>query len=339
VAAVSAGLTELSAPRLAAGPLGHLQRLVGPTGLHVVDYRGVVHDSAELQRVRYVGTGANFRYLADLFFSSLQLVDTIQYAAAGAALRARGHDADVLLTDLPPIWRAAGPFLAAVRVPAWLRQEIAIAFGERTLPRAVENEAGRLARKHALTVDFARSSVLVRRFYDEFYLPYITARFGAQAVVVDEATFMKGAREKWLARVFADGEWIAGMMLERGRDTMRFGWFGAKAYPAHRGASEVLDVACVRRAASLGIRRVMMGNTRPSLVDGVLRYKARFGAVLRPTRFPQDLLGVSAANAGDGFLARVNRVQLVRFRAGDPCVHRLERAARGVQVRLAAVKP
>ena len=335
---LSGKLGGLSAPPLAAGALGHLQRFVGSTGLHVVDYLGVVHDDAGTQRVRYVGTGTNFRYLADLLFSSFQVVNTALHGAAAAASRARDHQADILLTDLPPIWGAAGPLLADVRAPAWIRQEIAISFGQRLLPREVESEVRRLTRKHGLSVDFARSSVLVRRFYHEFYVPYVTARFGAQAIVVDEATFMKRAGDKWLARVFADGEWTAGMLVEQSPGVMRFGWFGARAFPTPCGASEVLDAACVRRAGTFGLKRVLMGHSRPSLADGVLRYKSHFGATLRPTRFPQDRLGISFTKAaGDALLARVNHLRLIRFRGGQPVVHRVERSAGNVNVSLAGV--
>jgi hypothetical protein len=342
VSVVSAEIGGLSAPPLAAGALGHLQRLVGPSGLHVVDYCGVVQGGlanapTQMQRVRYVGTGTNFRYLADLLFSSFQVVNTARHGPGIAASRAREHEADILLTDLPPIWRVAGPLLAQIRVPAWIRQEIAVAFGQRLLPRAVDSEVRRLTRKYRLSVDFARSSVLVRRFYHEFYVPYVTTRFGPQAIVVDEATFMQRAGEKWLARVFTGGEWTAGMLIEQGPAVMRFGWFGARSYPAPCGASEVLDAACVRRAGTLGLKRVLMGHSRPSLVDGVLRYKSHFGAALRPTRFPQDLLGISFATAHDALLARVNDLQLIRFRNGKPLAHRVERRAGTVKVDLTAV--
>ena len=97
---------------------------------------------------------------------------------------------------------------------------------------------------------------------------------------------------------------------------MRFRWFGASRSPPPEGASDVLDVACIRRAHADGVRTVLLGHSRPSLVDGVVRYKHKLGARLCAVRYPQPKLGIAVDRGQRAMFERLNRRQLVTARGG-----------------------
>jgi hypothetical protein len=185
----------------------------------------------------------------------------------------------------------------------------------------VRREAERHARRSAFAVEFTDAPEAIDRFHRELYRPYVRSRFGPQAVIVDSGAFRILSRRSTLARLLNAGHCVAGMLLEEHGTHVRFGWFGACTDPPPRGASEVLDVACIRRAASRGFRRVLLGNARPSLADGVLRYKARFGAELVACRFPQDTLGIAIRRPSPAILQSLERASLITLRRGHPHVY------------------
>ena len=151
----------------------------------------------------------------------------------------------------------------------------------------------------------------MRRFYRELYRPYVLARFGGGAIVVAEEEFVRTARGWTLARLHEGGRWAAGLLLERSGAVLRLRWFGASCSPPPDGASEVLDVACIRRAHAEGARTVLLGHSRPSLADGVLRYKQKLGARVRAVRYPQPRLGISVDRGQRAMFERLNRRRLI----------------------------
>jgi hypothetical protein len=309
-----------------AGALKHLRLLAGDTPPRMVELTGVLASSALPVDALYVGSGMNQAFLTELVMDDprerargeLRGYRQVASAASGPLAAAPS----VVLTDLPPLWGALTPRRAQFRFPAWIRQELVVpASGARwVVSRSVEREAARLARRHEYSVDFAVDETAVGRFYHELYRPYVLARFGAEAVVVAEAAFVQQARRWTLARLFRRKEWVAGLLLETQRHSMRFRWFGAATEPPPPGASEVLDVACVRHASETGIARIHLGHSRPSLVDGVVRYKMRLGGEIRAVRYPQAVLGIVVNRTHTALLDRLNARQLVGIRGRSATV-------------------
>ena len=88
--------------------------------------------------------------------------------------------------------------------------------------------------------------------------------------------------------------------------------------PAPPGASEVLDVRVIEHAAGMGVRRAVLGHSRPSLADGVVRYKARFGAVIRATRFPQRVIGIEARRPTSEVAQALNAARFISISGSRP---------------------
>ncbi len=240
----------------------------------------------------------------------------------GAAFRELCSDADLVAMDVPRAWQACLPAGVHLRMPAWVSQEL-LAAGTLpvTLPAPMRKEVRRHSRRNAYEFRVSTDLSDIRHFYANLYRPYVTARFGTGAVVVDEAQFLAVSRGMTLAMLTAAGDWVAGMLLQQRGETLHLGWFGSTTVPPRAGASEVLDAGSIAWGAAKGVNRVIMGHSRPSLADGVVRYKSRFGATVRPTRFPQRTIGLWVKRWSPALVARLNAAEFVSFRDGRPCVY------------------
>jgi hypothetical protein len=304
---------------VAAALAKHLGLLAGAAPPIVAEFTGRIDADGTEVRARYVGSGLNCDYLVRLVMdepreAARHSLRSYRYVPGAADARGSdGADVGVVLTDLPALWGMLTPRRTQYRFAAWVRQELSLPSADAAwvLPRAVEREAARLARRHGYTLGFTADEDSLRRFYGELYRPYVLARFGSGAIIVTERDFVAAARCCTLALLRQQDHWTAGVLLERSGARLRFRWFGAARSPPPAGASDVLDVACIRRAHAEGVRTVMLGHSRPSLVDGVARYKQKLGARICAVRYPQSKLGIAVARGQRALFDRLNRRQLV----------------------------
>ncbi len=299
----------------------HFHLLAGATRPRRIELTGALANPAETISALYIGSGANQDFLARLLMDEpreKRADELAGYGQVAAALASAPAGIDAIVTDLPPLRATLTPGNAQFRFPAWVRQELSLPAKAGAagwlLSRAVEREAARQARRHGYTVDFVHDESSLLRFFHELYRPYVSARFGAGAIVASQDQFQQRARHAVLARLICNGHWIAGMLLEKSRRAVRFGWFGATGGAPQPGASEVLDVACIRHAHEAGVRRILLGHSRPSLADGVLHYKARLGAQLRAVRYPQAVLSIAVRRRHAALFNRLNERQLIDIR-------------------------
>lgn len=311
--------------------LGKLAPLATPATLGVLRLDGHARFSGAPLSALYAGNGRNLAFLQGLFLDDARatpLADGLPPWRIGAALRRHGGNASLVLAELPPAWSVFLPRENTLVVPAWIaaRLELPVpgAPAGRLLPRDAEREAERQQRRHGYALQFAESPADAQRFYHEFYRPYVAARFGGEAVLVAEEPFLERCRGGRIAQLVADGEWVAGMLVHREGDAWRFGWFAARNGQPAQGASEALDLLVMREAASMGLRRIELGHTRPCAADGVLRYKQRLGARFLPTRFPQPRLAIGLGRAPAGVLECLARAPLLAPLGRGLGVYRVE---------------
>src|SRR5215831_6211868 len=176
---------------MTAGLAKHLGLLAGNAPPIVAEFTGRLDPDGTEVRARYVGSGVNCGYLLGLVMDEpreLARHSLPGYRHVPSAADARGLDGAevaVVLTDLPALWGMLTPRRAQYRFAAWVRQELSLppAGAAWVLPRAVEREAARLARRHHYALDFVTDPDSLHRFYSELYRPYVSARFGRGAIV------------------------------------------------------------------------------------------------------------------------------------------------------------
>ena len=275
----------------------HLRALASVRTARIELLHGRLHTDGSQTCAVYAGNGTNAEYLLDALFAAIDSRRVLAHCAAFNLDRSLKHipaEAEIIVCERPPLWAFLGRRVGEVRLAAWLRQELTLA--DRTerwaIGRHLEREVERLIRRHSYRLEFSQDQSDKEQFFADFYGPYIRARHGRRAVTADRKTFLEATSGATLAKLIAGDAWTAGMLLQESGSTLRFGWFGSKTLPAASGASEVLDVLIIRSAMQRGIRRISFGSSRPSLSDGVVRYKRKFGARFVQPRYPQTVIEI-----------------------------------------------
>lgn len=273
----------------------HLQALASLRTLRIELLQGELRTDGSPLTALYAGNGSNAEYLLQTLFAGNVSRRTVAHCmpfALASKLRRFADSAEIVLCERAPLWALLGKRIGDFRMPAWLRQELLLPEpGERwQLGRHLEREVDRQIRRHDYRLVLSQDAADKDMFYSDFYCPYIRSRHGSGAVTADRSTFLAVAARTTLAKLMAGEQWTAGMLLRQSGQTLQLGWFGSRLIPPASGASEVLDVLAIRAAAQSGVRHISFGNSRPSLCDGVVRYKRKFGAQFVMPRFPQTVI-------------------------------------------------
>lgn len=309
----------------------HLQTLatlVTPLQLPVVRYTGRLHGTGTPARIVIAAQAPTADFIAGAL---MKIESRAQESCLGSPWALRGtsfarsaQDADIVAVELPWLWRRWLPEQLDLRFPAWVSQEIRARDGAPLeLPVEVRKEVMRHVRREDYTVELCPAGEQIGAFYHEYYRPYVTRRFGTGALVVDERRFRDVSRGQSLAMLMAGRQWVAGMLFRHMAGTLELGWFGSNTMPARSGASEVLDAWVIRHAAERGARRAVLGHSRPSLADGVVRYKSRFGAEICATRFPQPAIGIGVLRPSSAVAGALNAARFVSFDGNRPALREL----------------
>ncbi len=312
-----------------------LAPLLGTTTFHAVSIQGRSREEGLPISAVYLGSGRNNAWLRNYFLAHAEVTDEELLhlpRIAKRALKSAWESAELRLTDLPPLWAALTPRSELLRVPAWIRQELRLPHLPSTpgwpLPVSTAREVERHIRRHGYALTITREIKEIEDFYQGLYLPYIRQRHGSDAVLVERSRFLRESRGHTLAQLRSQGRTVAGMMLFRAGRRMRLGWFGAlTGERAPKGLSETLDALVIRFAWMDGITCIDFGKSRPCLADGVFRYKARFGAVPMPARFPQAVLGISLPRSHPALLNSLRNRPLLGMSKGGLAVYRVPGSA------------
>jgi hypothetical protein len=222
---------------------------------------------------------------------SASLADTI------GRLRSGAFPGDASLASLP---RFAAGLVGdgCLRIPALVSLELPLAGGvEDSLGRAtttVRRDARRVL-DAGTTWSVSHELSEFEQFYQEFYTPSVSHRFGELAVLRERAMlrrqFRQGGGLIWLE---IQGRRIAGTVVQL-RGTTLHGLVAA-ADPSVRcegraGPQFAVKIAAIDVAAKLGATKLDLGGTVPFLCDGNLQAKRAFGGTIRrPDDSHRDLV-------------------------------------------------
>ena len=174
---------------------------------------------------------------------------------------------------------------ARLRIPEWIATQAVLpadlagwlaAVGQR---RADQKRM----RYNRLTTSVSHAATDFERFYHEMYVPFLRNRHGAQAVVRSWQCLRRGFDRGGLIWVHRDGETVAGLLYEQDGHTFRPLYLGTPhgdLQPVKLGALAATYVASVHLAHETGCTRLDFSGNRPSLRDGVLRYKSKWDGVV-----------------------------------------------------------
>lgn len=133
--------------------------------------------------------------------------------------------------------------------------------------------------KHGYTSQLSRAAADFDLFYEQYYRPYIQARFQQYAHLSPRWMLRLAFRFGAIQWLMLDGERLAGdLITTQGRDyiPVATGVRQGRADLSRQGIQAALYVHSLDHARQLGCTRILFGGSQPALQDGVLRYKSKW---------------------------------------------------------------
>ncbi|MGH7801710.1 MAG: hypothetical protein ACREOW_13975 [Thermodesulfobacteriota bacterium] len=167
-------------------------------------------------------------------------------------------------------------------VPEWIGSRLVVP--EDPLKLAHEShsleEDLRIVCKNRLTYEVTHAEKDFMVFYHTMYAPFIVKRHGQQAVVHDIYRIRRIFNRGGLLLVKQNGQPVAGVIFQEKNQILRLFFLGTLNgawAPVKAGAIAGLYLFSIEHAKTLGCKIVDFGGSRPSLNDGLLRYKKKWG--------------------------------------------------------------
>ena len=196
----------------------------------------------------------------------------------------KSSNADMIISELS--WISLNFFQKrnGFILPVWANMKINI---DLPLSEIIQNRKSvftnitRRIRKHNLTYEVFNDNENFENFINKFYLPYVTSRYGEEALIEDLYTTWKAASSPFLMAIKEDGVIVAESFYKKSGDTLDFVRLGLldgnKEYLSH-GVIGALYYFRILEGQKMGCRYINPGATRPFLTDGLTINKVGLGA-------------------------------------------------------------
>jgi hypothetical protein len=170
-------------------------------------------------------------------------------------------------------------------VPAWVDMILRLPKDPATLARGNKNvkQDIRAIRREKFELTESSQGSDFDFFYESLYVPFIVRRFEQFASLRDAHRLRRRFQRGAILWVCRNGDPLTGMLVERRKDTLHvwaIGVLNGDLDIVKEGAEAALYWHVVNFAYRGGYARIQFGGVRPSLNDGLLRYKRKWGATL-----------------------------------------------------------
>jgi len=140
-----------------------------------------------------------------------------------------------------------------------------------------------LVRRHGYQPVLSDGREDLDTFYDSFYMPFSHGRHGELTVVRAAQDLRRRVRRGGILWLQRDGRRVAGILFEVREhtvDLLALGTLAEDPELVKEGAIAALYYFVINMAQARGCRVVDFRGSRPTLSDGLLRYKSKWGACL-----------------------------------------------------------
>ena len=148
------------------------------------------------------------------------------------------------------------------------------------------------------------------RFWEDFYLPEMSRRFGRAAIMESQDAFLSDSRDCFKLDLLSEGRVVASNLLHpsNGRLAIVKGARNPECLSL-RGQMDSLDYFALLLAQVGGYKTLDFGLSRANLNDGPLLYKAKWGAQAVPdSGLKADIrIGINRLTAATRSILRQNR--------------------------------
>jgi hypothetical protein len=203
-----------------------------------------------------------------------------------ALLDAWQHEAEMTLVAIDRVSSRLFLKPAWLGIPVWVGSSMLVPADWKSLSSRESRIAGdlRRVRNTGFECEVSRSTEDFELFYEKFYLPTVRTRHGENPFVISKGVLRAVFRQGMILWCKRDGEKLAAdlvLLREPGKmAVISNGIIDGNEAWLRKGVLSSLYVFSVELAWELGCTRIFMGGSRPSLHDGVFRYKKKWSDAL-----------------------------------------------------------
>ena len=169
---------------------------------------------------------------------------------------------------------------AGVVIPAWVRGYVDLPRGPEVMNRDSVKDIQRRIRRLGLEFEVVRDLKSFEYFYQNMYLPYSKGRYGDGAVLKTKEDIKADFEKGELILIKKQGEYISGMLLSYDGELATMPYLGVLD-----GSWELVSEGAIssgyefalQHLEAIGCRKLIVGQSRAFLKDGVLQFKKKYG--------------------------------------------------------------
>jgi hypothetical protein len=238
------------------------------------------------------------------------------------------RDYDVMIADHPLVERDFFDRRPALCVPHWLRQRCALgAEWSDTLsgiPASLRKRIARVLGNGSYVARIGSGAAAAGDFYHRMYVPFLTRRFGAEAIIASERSFLRQADRSGILELWLANQLVGAVLVRQHSDTLFIGKSAVSLEHTAPYRSDVLDYFCFLLAQLCGCRWLDFGVSRPHLEDGVFVNKSKWRPQLAPAGGLRTSLRIRPTRNSPATIGFLRRNGFIERRSGEFVVRRLE---------------
>jgi len=261
------------------------------------EYSDVQIQDANKKRFIYIGEGESVNYLAKLYSTG----SMPEYATTISLLDLRKKIGNLMAKD-SFIFVEVNRFLNFI-IPQgfyltfpWIRQKVPLKnepyLGRK---RKINSTFRRKVRKYGYRSRMTRDPEAVFRFYNEFYVPYITDRFHELCFLRSLEEFQHSVQSGFLLQVFDGKKWVSGAICQVSTKSVTVLAFGVHSHHydlLKHGVLSSVYFFLFDWAEKTGMETVDLLRSRANASDGVFEHKRRWGALAEKDPWIHTAIGI-----------------------------------------------
>ncbi len=256
-----------------------------------------IEDALSGKRMTYIGEGESLDYLKETCFKNgiERNAETLLVWRLNERIKPLILAKALIVVEVNRVMKHLIPAGGLLTFP-WIRQKTSLDssdYAERK--RKIEGTFGRKARKLNYRYQITRDKKLVGRFFEEFYLPYVTRRFKHLCRARSISELQDAAQSGFLLQVFCKDLWVSGAICRVKIGEIRalaFGHLPEDQHDLHLGALSAAYYFIFNWAEEHSLQRVDLCRSRPNTGDGVYEHKRRWGAKPAVDSWPHTVLSI-----------------------------------------------
>lgn len=251
-------------------------------------WHGVTSRPGQVGRVLVAGDDPWVRYLPQRFFAgdaTCEPLGRVTIRSLPQFLKRFEKSADLTIIRVDRLSARTIFGSDYLAVPEWVGTRLTVPDNLDALVRSSSNieRDVRRVRRHNYVPVVSSGEEDVDLFYHSFYLPLSKARYKETLVVRPVHDLRRRVRQGGILWMQRERQRVAALLFEEKRgtlDVLAVGTMDGNPVLMKEGAIAALYYFVIKLARTRGYHTVDFRGSRPSLSDGVLRYKSKWGTTL-----------------------------------------------------------